>query len=348
MTAEATELRIFVIGTGGFASKILTALIARGENVVGVCCQDDGHADGWLARLARKLRRTVRTQLVVAGILDAPVFEYEDPFADTRSPSGVAARHGIPRLEPRNLRSNTFEASLKALAPDLILVAGFRQLIPRNVIGIPVKAILNFHPSLLPKHRGGTPSRWVIRSGDKETGVTVHLVNEAYDRGDLVLQERVPVHDGDTYGDLELRLSDVAAALCLRIVDMAKRGPLAGTPQAHDLATHEPPYKGHHQTIDWRLPAPEIQRTCYAIRPRSGGMTSCRGKPVCIWEVDVCSEEPLRGRPGQVIAIDRDGALVVSCGVGAVRVRSFLHSGVPIPARKLRRRLGIDVGSVFA
>ena len=335
------------MGTLGYASKITEGFIASGETVVGVCCRNDAGLDTWPARLVRGAKRRIRATVVGLGAYDKPLFVYKRPFEKLSSPAKIASRHKIPVLDPRELRTAGFEATLAGLTPDIVLVAGFRRLIPPNIIKVPRKAIINFHPSLLPKHRGGTPSRWVIRHGQRETGVTAHFVNEEYDCGDIVVQEALSVGADETYGDLELRLSDLAVTLAHRVVEMAKRGTLVGVPQPHQLASKEPSYKGHFQDIQWHLSAREARQTCYAIRPQSGGMTTFGSRPICVWDLDVCEGASNASPPGTVTEIDDQGHLVVSCGTGTAKITSFLHSGTVVPARKLVRRFGIDVGSVF-
>ena len=325
----------------------MEGLIAGGESVVGVCCRNDTSLNTWPARLLRGAKKRVRATLVDLGAYDKPLFVYERPFDKLSSPACIASRHKIPVLDPRELRAAGFEATLVGLAPDIVLVAGFRRLIPPNIIKVPRKAIVNFHPSLLPKHRGGTPSRWVIRHGQRETGVTAHFVNEEYDCGDIVVQERLSVGPDETYGDLELRLSDLAVTLAHRVVEMGKRGTLVGVAQPHHLASQEPSYKGYYQNIQWHLSAREVRQTCYAIRPQSGGMTTFGSRPLCVWNLDVCEGGSNASPPGTVTEIDDQGHPVVSCGTGTARITSFLHSGTVVPAKKLVRRFGIDVGSVL-
>ena len=343
---DTSGLRVFGMGTGGDASVILQSLVERGENIVGVCCRGKTNPSPE-ARVIRILRQLVRKVLIALGLYARPIFVFKGPFEHLETPGDLASRLEIPVLDPRALRSQRFEDKLRRLECDVILVAGFRRLIPPDIIGIPKTAMVNFHTSLLPKHRGGTPTRWVIRQGDTETGVTAHYVSEEYDRGGMILQEKLSVLSDETYGELEVRLARLAARMAHRVLEMVAAGTVVEIPQDDQIATYEPSYKGSHQWINWELPACEIKRTCYAIRPLSGGMTTFDTKALCVWDVSVLDEVANGGLPGSIIEIDDCGLPVVACGTGTVKILEFLHYGNIVPANRLRSRFGMKRGAAF-
>jgi methionyl-tRNA formyltransferase len=346
-SSSSTDLRLVVMGTGGLASKILTSLLSAGESVVGVCCHLEKRRRESVRGPIGQLKQRVKSRMVYWGLYSSPSFSYVLPFDGLETPADIAETQGVKVLDVRDLKRPAFEDSLSALRPDLIVVAGFPRLIPSNVLAIPKIGIVNFHPSLLPKHRGGTPNRWVIRNGETETGVTVHLVSDEYDAGDIVAQEKIAVRPHETWGDLERRSADLSAHMVHDVLEMARKGALAGTAQAHHESTHEPSYKGRHAHIDWRLPAAEVRQTCYAIRPLSGGMASFKGRPVCIWDLEASAQGPMYEAPGTITDIGDDRGITVACGLGTVVIHSFLQSGTLLPARKFVERLGMRPEMVF-
>lgn len=335
-----TGLRVVVFGNGGYASILLSCLLARGERVAGLVARTTASPIGLAAV------RGVVARIVQRLGMTPDAYTYADPFAGTSIPQRVARQHGISVLDAATMRSSTFRDAFRALAPDLAFVAGFHRLIPPDLLGIPARAFVNFHPSLLPQRRGGTPNRWVIRHGDAETGVTAHLVTERFDEGDIVAQRRITVRSDDTWGSLECRVADALVVVVCEILDRAAVGPLVGSLQAAADVTYDPPYHGVHQTIDWTRPADEVRRTCDAIRPKSGGLASFRGRTLCVWACEVLPTASPQASPGAVIACDRDG-IVIACGSGAVRVASVLDRGRIVRIGTRTARYGITVGSHF-
>jgi len=339
MSDNPSGLRIFLVGNRGYASSILKSLIENQENLVGVCCRN--------YRSESTIKKHLHSFLICAGLYRKECFLFKDPFGDFEAPDLIASRHHVPVLYAKYLHTSGFETALRKLNPDLILVAGFHRLIPNNVIEIPRKAIINLHPSFLPRHRGGTPNRWVIRYGERETGVTAHFVNERFDCGDLILQEKLAVRPNETWGELELRSMKLAGMVVYRLLDLVKQDQLKGTPQTNENASHDPPFNKENTKIDWSLPAQEIKQLCYAIRPKSGGMTCLNEHKLCIWDLEVLDDANSDQRPGTVVEMDQEGYPVVCCGEGRVRILSFLQTGRILQSRKVVKRLSIRAGQIF-
>lgn len=334
----SSGLKIFIMGNRGYASKLLDDFIKKGEQVVGISCRNDKTSFlGFIRRVASPIR-------AIAGHATENFF-HKDPFGGFLSPRVIAVRHKIPVLYAEQMKTQKFYEQLQALAPDVIFVAGFHRLIPENILTIPKRAIVNFHPSLLPKHRGGTPNRWVIRNGERESGVTVHAVTEKFDEGDVFFQRRIPVAPNETWGELEMKIADLVVESADATLDATSRGALYGTPQKENDATYEPPFHGRHQVIDWALSAEEIRRICYAMRPKSGGLTTFSGRTLCIWDIE--PQDGMCARPpGSIIAIENRG-VVVCCGKGAARVTEFLSHGKIVPAHAMVSQLRLKVGGCF-
>lgn len=329
------------MGNRGYASKILQSLLAHGEDIIGICCRKDNRS------FISSAKKYIRSKLPALEVFNRECFEYINPFDTFKSPKDIAFQKKIPILYAKKLRTPEFELALRNLNPDLILVAGFHRLIPPNIIKIPKKAIINFHPSLLPKHRGGTPNRWVIRNGERETGVTAHFVNEKFDCGDIIAQEKLSVYPNETWGELELRLIGLVEKMVFYVLERLKTSTVQNIPQNDELSTYELSFKGVHQQIDWAFPSYEIKQICYAMRPKSGGSTFLNNKKICIWDVEVIKGIKSSHLPGTIIDIDKDGYPVVSCGEGAVRILFFLQFGKIIKASKIVKMFRIQKDTVF-
>src|SRR5579871_5559177 len=193
--------RIVFMGTPAFACPSLEALLARTDDaVVGVVCQPDRPRGRGLAVTAPEVKR-------------------------------LAASRGLPVLQPERLSDPGFAAALRDLAPDLIVVAAYGKILPRWILDLPPHGCINVHASLLPRHRGAAPIPWAILAGDATTGVTIMVMNEEMDAGDLLLARTVAIEPEDTAGTLGARLAALGAAALVEALDGLKAGRLRPTPQ---------------------------------------------------------------------------------------------------------------------
>jgi methionyl-tRNA formyltransferase len=339
MDSRMSEFRIALFGNQGHASRILDALLSRNERVVALCTRTKPPLWKRVARRAVAVPRHL-------GLVTAPYF-YQEPLADMPDIHKLARRHGIPILPSRELHERSFFDDLSALQPDLILSAGFHRLIPDDVISIASKAAVNLHPSLLPKHRGGTPNRWIIRFGEEHCGVTAHNLDSEFDTGDIFIQRKTTVAPAVTWGELELKIGGFLESMALDIVSAAKSGHLTAQPQDHGISTYENSYSGEHQWIDWSQGAGDVRWTCLAIRPKSGGFTLFGKQQLCLWEVQECERPETGAQPGTIIEMDAAGRPLVDCGESAVRIVTMLQGGRIRPAEQLLGRLGARVGARF-
>jgi len=336
--ADATTFKIFIIGNRGYASAITEKLLKKGENVAGICSKTES---SYLI-----LKSYLRAILVKYDVYPNNGCGYKNPFDSFRLPGDIAAESNIPYFDAAAIKTPRFKRDLQDIAPDIVLVAGFHRLIPADIIAIPKRGMINFHPSLLPKHRGGTPSRWVIRNGESETGVTAHFINEQFDCGDIVLQEKLAVDPNETWGELEMRISDVIARMACHIVDMTKTGPLKALPQDENKASYESSFRGSNQKIDWTLPAREIKLVCNAIKPKSSGISAYRGKMLCPWDIVVLDDVMSNRIAGTVLSVDGSSVLV-TCGKGALKITSFLYRGKIVDAKDIISKYDIREGVVL-
>jgi len=147
---------------------------------------------------------------------------------------------GIPVYQPDRVRDEDFLDTFRKISPDMVALVAFGQILPKELINFPKFGCLNVHPSLLPKYRGAAPINWPIINGDRKTGVTIMLMDEGVDSGDILLQEETDIDIDDTFDDLHERLSKMGAELLIRTVRGVMDGTLDGTPQDASLATLAP------------------------------------------------------------------------------------------------------------
>jgi methionyl-tRNA formyltransferase len=226
----------------------------------------------------------------------------------------VALEAGIPVLQPESVREGAALDALRGLAPDLMVVMAYGQILPKALIAIPRLACINLHASLLPRHRGASCIQAAIDAGDAETGVTVMHVVPKLDAGDIILPLAIPVLPDDTGGSLHDRLAGVAA----EVLFAALPGLLAGTadrrPQDPALATYAPKLERDDGRLDWSWDAGRLARRIRAYDPWPGTWTTFDdGKRLKVFPA-VTGEESA-GAPG-TLSLSPGGLARVACGGG--------------------------------
>lgn len=171
----------------------------------------------------------------------------------------IAIEYKLKVFQPEKVRKSEFVETLKQLAPDVIIVAAFGQLLPQIVLDIPPCGVINLHPSLLPKYRGAAPIQWALINGEKETGITLMLLDAGEDTGNIICMERIPIGLEDTTETLHQQLADIGARLLVEVLtDLPHEQPPKATPQNHADATHAPRLTKAVGQIDWSESASTI------------------------------------------------------------------------------------------
>lgn len=214
----------------------------------------------------------------------------------------VALSHGLEVFQPVKLRNPDEVARLAALKPDLILVAAFGQILPQSVLDIPKFGCLNIHPSLLPKYRGATPIPAAILAGDKETGVTIMLMEAGMDTGPIVTQIIVGIEPDDTTESLTNRLAQASVRLLAEALPLWFDGSLKPKPQDNSKATYTSPITKEDGAIDWRTSTIEISRQVRAFYPWPGCYTWWQGKLLKMLEAIPLNKEGSLV-PGRVVTL---------------------------------------------
>jgi methionyl-tRNA formyltransferase len=306
-TASDTPWRIVFMGTPAFACPSLTALLAGPDPVVGVVCQPDRPRGRGLALTA------------------PPVKE-------------LALAHGLPVLQPTKVRTPDFEGDLRALAPDLVVVAAYGRILPRAILDLPPRGCINVHASILPRHRGAAPIQHAILAGDAETGVTIMAMAEEMDAGDALLVRRTPIDPSDTGGSLGERLAEIGALALRDAIAGLKDGSVRPVPQPSDGITFAPRIERDHTQLDWTRPARELERTVRAFAPEPSAFTTLAGATLKVFASEVRAGT---GVPGTVLESSPRG-LVVAAGdqaLALLEVQPQAKRRMPIAAFLAGHRL---------
>jgi methionyl-tRNA formyltransferase len=231
----------------------------------------------------------------------------------------AAAEKKIPTLQPERIKDRQSIDEIRALAPEVIVVMAYGQILPRDVLEIPRVACLNLHASLLPRWRGAAPIQAAIAAGDRESGITVMYMDEGLDTGDILLQRKIDIAPTETAGSLHDRLGEIAPEALLESLRMLAKGNAPRAPQDNALVTSAPKLNREHGRIDWSEPAETIERKIRAFNPWPGAfavMTDPSNKPRNL-KIFSAAIVDLSGQPGEIVQAD-DSGLVFAAGQGAL------------------------------
>ncbi len=228
----------------------------------------------------------------------------------------VALEAGIPVYQPEKIKSESSLDYFKRLAPDVVVIIAYGQIIPASLIAIPRLGWINLHGSLLPKYRGAAPINWAIINGEKVTGLTTMQIDAGLDTGPMLLKYQTGIGPDETALDLYAQLAEAGAPLIVETLKKLDQGEIAPVPQDNSQTTLAPPLKKEDGRIDWFLPAPKIYNRIRGLQPWPGAFTTFRGAMCRIWG------KPLKpaaagGTPGIILPTQEDGLLVI-CGASTV------------------------------
>ena len=303
------------MGTPRFALPSLQILIDRSEHIVAVVTQPD--------------RPAGRGQ----HIAQPPIKE-------------LALKHHLPVLQPVKVRDVQFIAQIKELSPDLIVVVAFGQILPRALLDIPPYGCVNVHASLLPFYRGAAPINWVLINGETETGVTIMLLDEGMDTGDMLRQEKLSIMPTDTVATLHDRLAQSGARLLGEALDQRGSAGWTRLPQDHTKATYAPPLKKEGGLILWQKSAREINNQIRGMNPWPGCFTYFNGKLLKVFAAEIGDQEA-KGTPGSIIEISESG-ITMATGTGALILKEILLEGKKrMPVEEFVKGKAVKCGDMF-
>lgn len=225
----------------------------------------------------------------------------------------VALRHGIPVYQPERIRRPEAVEHLRALAPEIMVIVGYGQIIPQGVIDIAPRGIVNVHASLLPELRGAAPVQWALARGNVETGVTTMQIDAGLDTGDILEQSSTNIGPDETAPELAHRLSRAGAELLVRTLAGLADGTLAPSPQDESQATWAPILKKEDGRLDWTQPAIRIHNVIRGFQPWPGAHTAFRGQSLHLWRSRISSRR-WDFAPGTLV---HEGGVFALAGDGA-------------------------------
>jgi methionyl-tRNA formyltransferase len=306
-------VRVVFWGTPEFAAPALRALMGEGFEVVGVVTQPD------------------KPQGRSREIIPSPVKQ-------------IALEEELALFQPKNAKDPELHEQLSKLEPDISVVVAYGHILPQSIIDLPRMGTLNIHASLLPALRGAAPIQAAIRQGDTETGVTVMRVVKALDAGPMILQAEVPILEDETYGELQVRLSELGALTLIEALTLISIGEARETPQDDSRASFAPKISRESARINWSDSAIEISRLIRAFDPKPGAFTTTPKGDVKMFGPRVM--DGINGKPGEVLKTT--GELVIACGIDALRIAEVQPSGKSrMTAHSWIRGRGTEAGDIF-
>lgn len=277
----------------------------------------------------------------VAGVFCAPAKEgkADDPLAE------AARAAGLPLHQPKSWKGNEALELMRSVNADLCVMAYVTLLVPQPVLDAPKHGTIQYHPSLLPKHRGPSSINWPIAHGATETGLTIFWPDEGLDEGPVLLQKAIEIGPNETLGDIYFnKLFPLGVEAMLEAVDLVRDGAAPKIAQDHSQATYESWFTRKDAAIDWAQDARAIYNTIRAANPQPGAWTTLNGEEVSVYDSALRGES---GAPGSVLGIDETGILVAAAD-GAILVKRVRPAGgAKMPAHQFAAENGLQVGATL-
>lgn len=291
-------MKIVFMGTPDFAVKTLEKIIEKGHEAAAVVTQPD--------------KPGKRSNALVMP----PVKE-------------TALKYNLKVYQPAKIRGNEdFYKQISAIAPDVIVVVAFGQLLPPRILELPKYGCINVHASLLPEYRGAAPIQWAIIDGLAKTGVTTMQMGPGLDNGDIIMQSEVTIAPKETGGSLFEKLSTAGANLLVRTLEAVENKTAVRVKQDDNMSNYAQMLTKELGEIDFTKAAAYIERLIRGLNPWPSAYTHLDGKTLKIWDADVCAipDEYLKTVPGEIFNITKDG-FMVRCGMDALKINELQLEG---------------------
>ena len=198
----------------------------------------------------------------------------------------LAQKFGLPIFQPEKVKDQSFIELIKKLNPEMVVLVAFGQILPKEIIDHPPMQCLNIHTSLLPKYRGAAPLNWPIIRGETKTGVTIMLMDEGMDSGDILLQQETDIGAAETYGDLHDRLAQLGATLLIKTIEQVAAGNAQRQPQDASGVTLAPRLKKETGKINWQNNVSDIVNLIRGLSPTPAAYTLLEGQVLKIFSAE--------------------------------------------------------------
>jgi methionyl-tRNA formyltransferase len=272
--------RILFMGTPAFALPSLRLLHAQGYPIIGVVSQPDRPQGRGLKEVAPPVKI-------------------------------LAQELGLPIFQPEKVRDASFLETFYQIKPDMVVVVAFGQILPKEIIDYPPLQCLNIHPSLLPKYRGAAPINWPIIRGETKTGVTIMLMDEGMDSGDILLQQETDIEAAETYGDLHDRLAQLGAIMLIKTIEQVVAGTAQRKSQDAAGVTFAPRLKKETGKINWQDSVFDIVNLIRGLSPTPAAYTQLEGQILKIFSAEA-KQNKVSEAPGTVGAASESGLSVAA------------------------------------
>jgi methionyl-tRNA formyltransferase len=257
----------------------------------------------------------------------------------------VALAAGVPVIQRKSYKTPDAMAEVKPERADLGVLAYVTQIIPRAILDAPRLASICFHPSLLPKYRGGAAINWQLIRGETRGGVTLFRPDDGIDAGPIYMQREIAIGPDDTAGSFYYaKVFEPGVAATLECVERVLSGKASGVPQDERAATHDPLCRDEHAGIDWAKSAAEIHNLVRGCDPSPGAHRVVGGNTLRFFGSRVASHMPSKHAPGTVVALD-DRGMEVAARDGTLCFAKLSAGAGKVAARDAAAQIGIAVGA---
>ena len=298
-------MRIVLFGQAAFGEKVLEALSRKREKVVGVYTPPD-----------------------VPG--------------KTNPLKQLALQLNIPTFQPEKMRAPAVYDQYIKLKPELNILAFVTDILPESILKYPRLGAIQYHPSLLPKHRGGNAINWTIINGETKTGLTVFWPDKGIDTGPILLQKEVEISPDDTVGSLYFnKLFPMGIDAIVESIELIEQGKAPKIPQDESQATYEGLCTEKDAVIDWHQPASKIYNLIRGTNPQPGATTTLGNKQFKVFDSELRAGG---GLPGEIIDIVEQGFVVTAIDGAIFIKRVQLSRSAKIGAAEFASQMGLKVG----
>lgn len=237
----------------------------------------------------------------------------------------LALEHGTPVYQPESLKKQPeMWDVLKEIAPDVIVVAAYGKILPKQVLDIPKYHCVNVHGSLLPKYRGAAPIQWSVLNGDDETGITTMLMGEGLDTGDILLQRSTPIGENETAAELFDRLAEIGADLLIETLEKLEKGEITPVKQDEKLATYASILTKDMCMIDFNKPVKEVHKKICGLSDWPCAVTTLDGKRLKVFRSQIVKDKMPGQQAGTVVDTKQ---FCVCCADGVIKLTEVQAEG---------------------
>ncbi len=300
-------MRIVIIGQAAFGEKVIQTLLKKGEKIIGV-------------------------------------FTPPDIPGRTNPLKELAVRLGIPIFQPKEMRAPEVYAEYTRLKPDLNVMAYVTDIIPESILTYPELGTIQYHPSLLPKHRGGSAINWAIINGEAKTGITIFWPVKGIDTGPILLQKEAEISPDDTVGSLYFnKLFPLGIEALVESIELIKQGIAPRIPQDESQASYEGLCTEKESIINWSQPVTKVYNLIRGTNPQPGAITYFQGKRLKIFDSELLAGGTV-GLPGEIVNITKQGFAVAAIN-GAILVKRVQVEGLAkIASPEFTKQVHLRVG----